>query len=82
MDYRKLNKETKKEHFPLLFTNYMLDQLAGHDYFYFLDGYFGYNQIVIALEDHIYLSLLYFRILSDTVWVYEDYLFENGGEKH
>ena len=29
----------------------MLDRLAGHEYYYFLDGYFGYNQIVIVLED-------------------------------
>ena len=29
----------------------MLDRLAGHPHFCFLDGYSGYNQIVIALED-------------------------------
>ena len=29
----------------------MLERLAGHDFYYFLDRYFGYNQISIALED-------------------------------
>ena len=29
----------------------MLDRLAGHPHFCFLDGYFGYNQIVITPED-------------------------------
>ena len=29
----------------------MLDCLAGHEYYCFLDGYSGYNQIVIVLED-------------------------------
>ena len=29
----------------------MLDRLAGHHHFYFLDGYSGYNQIAIAPED-------------------------------
>ena len=29
----------------------MLDILVGHFHYCFLDGYFGYNQIVIALED-------------------------------
>ena len=29
----------------------MLDRLAGHEYYYFLDGYSGYNQIAIAPED-------------------------------
>ena len=51
MDYRKLNKATRKDHFPLPFIDQMLDRLAGHEYYYFLDGYSGYNQIAIALED-------------------------------
>ena len=29
----------------------MLDRLAGHPHYIFLDGYSGYNQIAIALED-------------------------------
>ena len=29
----------------------MLDRLAGHKYYCFLDGYSGYNQIAIAPED-------------------------------
>jgi len=29
----------------------MLERLARHEYYYFLDGYSGYNQIPIALED-------------------------------
>jgi hypothetical protein len=51
MDYRKLNKATHKDHFPLPFIDQMLDRLAGHEYYYFLYGYSGYNQIAIALED-------------------------------
>ena len=51
IDYRKLNTATRKEHFPLPFINEMLDRLAGHAPFCFLDGYSGYNQIAIAPED-------------------------------
>ena len=29
----------------------MLDKLAGYDYYYFLDGYSGYNHIAIAPKD-------------------------------
>ena len=29
----------------------MLDRLAGYNYYCFLDGYLGYNQIVIAPKD-------------------------------
>ena len=51
IDYRKLNTTTRKDHFPLPFIDQMLDRLAGHPHFCFLDGYSGYNQIAIALED-------------------------------
>ena len=51
MDYRKLNTTTRKVHFPLPFIDQMLDRLAGHPHFCFLDGYSGYNQIAIAPED-------------------------------
>ena len=51
IDYRKLNKATRKDHFPLPFLDQMLDRLGGHEYYCFLDGYFGYNQISIAPED-------------------------------
>ena len=51
IDYRKLNTVTRKDHFPLPFIDQMLDRLAGHPHFCFLDGYSGYNQISIAPED-------------------------------
>ena len=51
IDYRKLNKATRKDHFPLPFLDQMLDRLAGHEYYCFLDGYSGYNQIAIAPKD-------------------------------
>ena len=51
IDYRKLNTTTRKDHFPLPFIDQMLDRLAGHPHFCFLDEYSGYNQIVIAPED-------------------------------
>ena len=41
IDYRKLNTATRKDHFPLPFIDQMLDRLAGHPHFYFLDGYSG-----------------------------------------
>ena len=40
IDYRKLNTATRKDHFPLPFIDQMLDRLAGHPHFCFLDGYF------------------------------------------
>ena len=51
IDYHKLNAMTRKDHFPLLFIDQMLERLASHAYYCFLDGYSRYNQIPIALED-------------------------------
>ena len=51
IDYRKLNIATRKDHYPLPFIDHMLDKLAGHPHYCFLDGYFGYNHIAIALEN-------------------------------
>ncbi|XP_057491359.1 uncharacterized protein LOC130777083 [Actinidia eriantha] len=51
IDYRKLNSCTRKDHFPLPFIDQILERVAGHEFYCFLDGYSGYNQIEIALED-------------------------------
>ena len=50
IDYRKLNTATRKDHFPLPFIDQMLDRLAGHPHFCFLDGYSGYNQLLLHLK--------------------------------
>ena len=51
VDYRKLNAVTRKDHFPLPFIDQILERVAGHMFYCFLDGYLGYYQIEIALED-------------------------------
>ena len=47
IDYQELNKATKKDHFPLPFIDEILEQLANRTFFYFIDGYSGYHQILI-----------------------------------
>ncbi|XP_038974777.1 uncharacterized protein LOC120106013 [Phoenix dactylifera] len=51
IDYRKLNAATRKDHFPFPFIDQILERVAGHPFYCFLDGYSGYYQIEIALED-------------------------------
>ncbi|XP_070029864.1 uncharacterized protein [Nicotiana sylvestris] len=49
--FLKLNSATCKDHFLMPFIDQMLDWQAGKSFYFFLDGYSGYNQINIALED-------------------------------
>jgi hypothetical protein len=50
IDYWKLNETTQKDHFLLPFIDEMLERLANHSFCY-LDGYSGYHQIPIHLDD-------------------------------
>ena len=51
IDYRKLNTVTRKDHFPLPFVDQVLERVSGHPFYCFLDGYSGYFQIEIVVED-------------------------------
>nr|GFA33705.1 DNA-directed DNA polymerase [Tanacetum cinerariifolium] len=51
IDYQKLNEATRKDHFPLLFMDQMLERLAQNEYYCFLDGFSGYFQIPIDPRD-------------------------------
>ena len=51
VDYRRLNKKTLKDHFPLPFINTLLEEVAGHEMYSFMDGYSGYNQVSIDPAD-------------------------------
>ena len=47
----KLNVCTQKDHFPLPFITLLLEEVGGHARYKFMDGYAGYNQIVVGLCD-------------------------------
>ena len=49
IDYKKLN--ARKDHFPLPFIDQVLERVSSHPFYYFLDGYSGYFQIEIVVED-------------------------------
>ncbi|WCJ21104.1 Transposon Tf2-6 polyprotein [Euphorbia peplus] len=51
IDYRKLNTATRKDHFPIPFIDQMIERIAGHAFYCFLDGYSGFFQIYIYPED-------------------------------
>ena len=42
---------TRKDRFPLPFMDQLLERISGHPFYFFLDGYSGYFQIEISVED-------------------------------
>jgi hypothetical protein len=48
VDYLNLKKATRKDHFCI---DRVLDILVGNQYFSFLDGFNGYNQIQISPQE-------------------------------
>ena len=53
IDFRKLNKSTKKDHYPLPFIDQMLERLSKHTHFCFQDGYSGFSQIHVSAKDQL-----------------------------
>ena len=50
-DFCDLNCACPKDNFPTPFIDYILDECVGSKVFSFMDGFFGYNQIRIKLDD-------------------------------
>jgi hypothetical protein len=51
VDFRKFNKVTKKNPYPLPFSNEVLNIISRYEAYLFLDGYSRYHEIFIALND-------------------------------
>jgi hypothetical protein len=51
VDYRDLNKASPKDDFPLPHIDTLVDNTASFVVFSFMDGFSGYNQIKMALDD-------------------------------
>ena len=51
VDYRDLNRASLKDNFSLPHIDTLIDNMAKHSLFSFMDKFLGYNQIRMALED-------------------------------
>lgn len=51
MDFRDLNKAYQKDDFPLPNTNMLINVIANHEMFLFMDSVSGYNQIKMDHKD-------------------------------
>jgi hypothetical protein len=51
VDFRDLNKESIKDNYPLPNMEMLLQQVTGSSLMSMLDGFSGYNQVLVAEED-------------------------------
>ena len=51
VDFRNLNKCSKKDNYPLPKMEYLLQRVSGASVTSFLDGFFGYNQVGVHPDD-------------------------------
>ncbi len=58
IDFKILNVATKKDPYPLPFTDEVLNIIIRYKAYFFLDRYLGYHQISIVLEDKYKTTLL------------------------
>jgi hypothetical protein len=57
VNFKKLNEATKKDPYPLPFTDEVLNIIAGYEAYYLLDEYLRF-QIFIAQEDRHNIALI------------------------
>ncbi len=76
VDFKKLNKATKKYPYPLPFFDEILNIMARYEAYSFLDGYLGYHQIFITLEDRY--NLFFIIDQGAFVWMVMPFDVKNG----
>ncbi len=59
MDFKKLNVTTKKDPYPLPFIDEVINIVARHEVYTFLDGFLGNHHISATLKDQHKTAFVY-----------------------
>ena len=51
VDFRNLNRASDKDNYPVPPMEQLLQMVSGSELFSLLDGFYGYNQVLVAEED-------------------------------
>ena len=84
VDYRDLNKAYPKDDFSLPHIDTLVDSAASSAMYSFMDGFTGYNQIMMVVIDKLKTSFITewggLLLLGYAIWVEErrSYLLEDG----
>jgi hypothetical protein len=58
IDFRNLNKASEKDNFPLPHMEQILQSVSSSEMISFLDGFSGYNQVLVHPNDIIKTTLI------------------------
>ena len=53
MDFKNLNRASNKYNYPVLPMEQILQMVSGSELFSLLDGFSGYNQVLVAEQDQL-----------------------------
>jgi hypothetical protein len=53
VDFRNLNRASEKDNYPVPPMEQLLQTVSGSDIFSLLDGFSGYNQVLVSEEDRL-----------------------------
>jgi hypothetical protein len=53
VDFRNLNRASEKDNYPVSPMEQLLQTMSVLDIFSLLDGFLGYNQVLVSEEDHL-----------------------------
>ncbi|XP_050914990.1 uncharacterized protein LOC127129933 [Lathyrus oleraceus] len=79
IDFRELNNATPKDEYSMLVAEMLVDSAAGFECLGLLDGYSGYNQILIAEEEVPKTSFRCPGTLGTYEWVVMPFGLKNAG---
>jgi hypothetical protein len=76
INFKKLKVATKKDPYPLPFTNEFLNIIVGYEAYFFSNGYSEYHQISITLEDRYKTTFVTNR--GAFIWKVMSFRVKNG----
>ena len=53
VDFQNLNKASDKDNYPVPPMEQILQMVSGSELFSLLDGFYGYNQVLVAEQDRL-----------------------------
>ncbi len=76
VNFKKLNKVTRKDPYPLPFSNGVFNTIVGYETYLFINGYSRYHHILIALKDRY--KIIFIVDWGAFVWMVMPFGVKNG----